>query len=167
MVPPPQVRNQLVLHNGYEVEVEKGNFVCAFRDACDSIKFATAVNILLVDMSWGSEVQAQPWGCEQRNAANEVIFRGLRLSIGMCTGDAMRVQPCMRTGKMEYYGPIMNHAARVAVAAHAGQAWSRLFSSTIRLTSCPFFTCRQTQCVCVCAIKLIQGMIPPLVGAAA
>eukprot|EP00873_Tetraselmis_striata_P036141 jgi/Tetstr1/456405/TSEL_043139.t1 len=128
------VRNQLVLHNGYEVEVEKGNFVCAFRDACDSIKFATAVNILLMDMSWGSEVLAQPWGCEQRNAANEVIFRGLRLSIGMCTGDAMRVQPCMRTGKMEYYGPIMNHAARVAVAAHAGQvllhesAWGALRS---------------------------------------
>jgi len=39
----------------------------------------------------------------------------------MCTGNAMRVQPCIRTGKMEYYGPIMNHAARVAVAAHGGQ----------------------------------------------
>eukprot|EP00873_Tetraselmis_striata_P029256 jgi/Tetstr1/449520/TSEL_036608.t1 len=57
----------------------------------------------------------------QMSPSGEVSFRGPRLAIGMCTGNAMRVQPCLRTGKMEYYGPIMNHAARVAVAAHGGQ----------------------------------------------
>jgi len=115
------VRSHLTHHNGYEVEVEEGNFVCAFHTASDSVKFAIAVQNMLVHMPWSLDVLGQPWASEQRTATNEVIFRGPRLAIGMCTGNAMRVQPCIRTGKMEYYGPIMNHAARVAVAAHGGQ----------------------------------------------
>jgi adenylate cyclase len=129
-----QVRGQLGKHNGYEVEVEEGNFVCAFHTALDSIRFAVAVQSVLVNMAWHPVVLAQPWAAEQRTATNELLFRGLRLSIGMCTGNAARVQACLRTGKIEYYGPIMNHAARVAVAAHGGQillhesSWNHVMS---------------------------------------
>ena len=49
------------------------------------------------------------------------IFRGLRIKIGLCTGNAMRSQVCVTTGRTEYFGPIMNHAARLMMAAHGGQ----------------------------------------------
>jgi adenylate cyclase len=118
-----QVRNQLALNNGYEVEVEEGNFVCAFHNAVDAVDFSVQVQQRLMTVRWSPYIMGHSWAAEQRTATNELTFRGLRLAIGMCTGNAMRVQPCMRTGKMEYYGPIMNHAARVAVAAHGGQVW--------------------------------------------
>lgn len=47
-----------------------------------------------------------------------------RNNFGVCLvvpGEAKRMQPSVRTGRMEYYGPLMNHAARLAVAAHGGQ----------------------------------------------
>jgi adenylate cyclase len=110
-----------VLHRGYDVEVEEGSFVCAFHSALDAVNFSASVQHALMAVRWSDDILAETWAAEHRTASNELNFRGLRLSIGMCTGNAMRVQPCLRTGKMEYYGPIMNHAARTAVAAHGGQ----------------------------------------------
>lgn len=117
----PQVRSELHRHKGYEVEVEEANFVAAFRCAHDAAMFGMACQTTLVKVHWDPLLLAQPWAAMQMSPSGEVSFRGPRLAIGMCTGNAMRVQPCLRTGKMEYYGPIMNHAARVAVAAHGGQ----------------------------------------------
>ena len=116
-----QVRYQLQEHKGYEVEGEQGNFVCAFHTAADAVKFSVVIQEELLHVNWSEELLCSKWGYEQRTGDGEVSFRGLRLSIGMCTGNALRMQPCIRTGRMEYYGPIMNHAARVATAAHGGQ----------------------------------------------
>ena len=85
------------------------------------MQFAVAIQEGLLQVNWSEELLSTKWCHEERTANGKLSFRGMRLAIGMCTGDAMRVQPCVRTGKMEYYGPIMNHAARVATAAHGGQ----------------------------------------------
>lgn len=116
-----QVRHCISLTNGYEVEGEDGNFVIAFHLSLDAVCFGNLVQLRLLDAEWSPELLSLAWCHEQVTADGSVSFRGMRLSVGMCTGNAMRVQPCMRTSKMEYYGPIMNHAARVAVAAHGGQ----------------------------------------------
>ena len=108
-------------HKGYEVEGEDGNFVCAFHTPADAVPFAIAIQEALLQVNWSEDLLSTKWCHEQRTANGELSFRGMRLSVGMCTGNALRVQPCVRTGKMEYYGPIMNHAARVATAAHGGQ----------------------------------------------
>jgi len=116
------VRTALCAHHGYEVEVEEGNFVCAFSSAYDAAEFGMSCQVSLMAVNWHPMLLAQPRASEQLTLyGGGHIFRGIRLAIGMCTGNALRVQPCLRTGKMEYYGPIMNHAARVAVAAHGGQ----------------------------------------------
>ena len=111
-------------HHGYEVEGEDGNFVCAFHSPVDAVPFAVAIQEGLLQVNWSEELLSSKWCNEERTADGKLSFRGMRLAIGMCTGNAMRAQPCVRTGKMEYYGPIMNHAARVATAAHGGQVMS-------------------------------------------
>uniref|UniRef100_A0A061RW70 Adenylate cyclase n=1 Tax=Tetraselmis sp. GSL018 TaxID=582737 RepID=A0A061RW70_9CHLO len=128
------VRYNLVIHNGYEVEGEDGNFVCAFHAAFDALRFSVAVQKSLLEVEWSSRLLSSKWGFEERTASGKIAFRGFRVLMGMCSGNAMRVQPCARTARIEYYGPIMNHAARVAIAAHGGQillhqsTWNQLLS---------------------------------------
>jgi class 3 adenylate cyclase len=70
---------------------------------------------------WSPEVLSTHWACEHFDHNGSKIFCGPRIAIGMSTMDASRVQTCDRTGRMEYFGPVMNHSARVASAAHGGQ----------------------------------------------
>jgi len=127
------VRTLLLEHNGYEVECEDGCFVCAFQVAIDAMEFSVALQEGLLHADWHPNVLTTPWACEQLTAAQQLLNRGLRVAVGMCTGNARRYQPSMRTGRMEYFGPIMNHAARVAVAAHGGQilVHSNCLSNTV------------------------------------
>ena len=85
------------------------------------MQFAVQMQDALMRVEWDEALLKTPWANEQRRPDGVLLFRGLRMSVGMCTGDARRVQPSVRTGRQEYYGPIMNHAARLAVAAHGGQ----------------------------------------------
>lgn len=93
--------------------------MCAFSRASDAIGFAVELQAELVKVGWSREVLALT--VEQQTLEGDVMFCGLRASVGMCTGDALRAAPCSRTGRIEYFGPLMNHAARVAAAAHGGQ----------------------------------------------
>ena len=101
------MRTQLKASNGYEVEGEGVRFVCAFHTPAEAINFSAAVQIGLLASEWDREILYSPWGCEYRAANGHLTFRGLRLAMGMCTGNAMRVQPSDRTGRVEYFGPIM------------------------------------------------------------
>ena len=101
------VRSELLQHNGYEVEGEEVNFVLAFRSPVEAVSFAAAVQVSLVNAGWSSEVLDTLWGCEYGSGPGRVAFRGMRLAIGMCTGDAIRTHPCERTGRMEYFGPLL------------------------------------------------------------
>jgi len=116
-----QVRIELMDEDGYEVEGERGNFVCAFGTPAAAIRFAIKLqeNLMLVD--WSPEVLATHWACENIRMDGSRIFCGPRIAIGMSTMNAFKVQTCDRTGRMEYFGPVMNHSARVASAAHGGQ----------------------------------------------
>ena len=50
-----------------------------------------------------------------------VVFRGPRVAVGCVTGRVIGLKACTRTGRAEYFGPILNHAARLSQAAHGGQ----------------------------------------------
>ena len=97
----------------------RGNFVCAFRFASAAISFALELQEHLLQVNWGPELLELT--VEQQTLEGVTVFRGLRTSVGMCSGDALRAQPSLRTGRIEYFGPLMNHAARVGMSAHGGQ----------------------------------------------
>ena len=108
-------------HNGYEMEGEDGSFVCAFGCALNALKFSMDLQPYLMDVDWSDELLALPMADEQFTTGGSLVFRGLRVKIGMCTGKAARVQVSQRTGRVEYFGPLLNHAARVAIAGNGGQ----------------------------------------------
>jgi len=117
-----QVKIELMDAGGYEVaECERGNFVCAFSTPVAAITFALKLQENLMDVDWSPEVLATQWACEQFAVDCSKSFRGPRTAIGMSTASATRVQTCDRTGRMEFFGPVMNHSARVATAANGGQ----------------------------------------------
>ncbi len=49
------------------------------------------------------------------------VYRGLRVSMGMTGGQLLEVRPCGRSGRAEFFGPLLNQAARVASMANGGQ----------------------------------------------
>jgi len=117
-----QVRMEVIDAGGYLVqECERGNFVCAFSTPVAAMTFALKLQENSMDVDWSPEVLATQWACEQFAVDCSISFRGPRTAIGMSTASATRVQTCDRTGRMEYFGPVMNHSARVATAASGGQ----------------------------------------------
>lgn len=116
-----QVRSLLIQHRGYEMEGEAGSFVCAFQHSLDALTFATKLQLALLDVDWSDQLLGCPMVVPHYTATGLPVFRGLRVKVGMCCGTPLRVQISSRTGRVEYFGPSMNHAARVASAAHGGQ----------------------------------------------
>jgi adenylate cyclase len=103
------------------MEGEEGNFVCAFQRSLDALVFANELQLVLVELPWSAQLLGSPMACPHYSVGGRLVFRGLRVKVGMCSGTPSRVQVSPRTGRMEYFGPILNHAARVASAAHGGQ----------------------------------------------
>ena len=101
------VRAKLLEHGGYEAEGEGVNFVAAFHSPVEAVAFSAAVQAGLLSAPWSSEVLDTSWGCVYCSASGQVTYRGLRLAVGMCTGDAVLALPSERTGRMEYFGPLM------------------------------------------------------------
>ncbi len=59
----------------------------------------------------------------ERPGQDHVLFRGLRLKVGVDAGAAdATIVPS--TGRVDYRGRVMNRAARIAAKAQAGQVWS-------------------------------------------
>ena len=117
------VRAALVEHGGYEVKTEGDAFMVAFDGARAAIEFCLDAQRRLHAAEWADSLLAQP------ECAAEGGFRGVRVRMGVHTGEpACRPDP--NTGRMDYFGPMVNRAARVEAAAHGGQivvsaaAWS-------------------------------------------
>lgn len=75
-------------------------------------------------LPWEAELLKHP-DLSSDQYQSTTLFRGLRTLMGCAIGDAMDMQPCMRTGRAEYFGPVLNEAARVASVAHGGQVTTR------------------------------------------
>jgi len=96
------LREALARFGGEEVKTEGDAFMVAFASTADSVRFALAAQEALHAESWPAE-------------AGELLVR-----MGLHTGDPITVAD-PATGRMDYFGPVVNRAARVASAAHGGQ----------------------------------------------
>ena len=108
------IRAALDEFGGYEVKTEGDAFMVAFGSTADAIACCVALQQRLHDADWGDELLAQP------ECAVEAGQRGVRVRMGVHTGEPL-AKPDPLTGRMDYFGPMVNRAARVSGAGHGGQ----------------------------------------------
>ena len=96
------LRERLAACGGYEVKTEGDAFMIAFTHARDAVRFALDTQEALHAAGWPPEI-------------GELLVR-----MGIHTGQPI-CAPDPQTGRIDYIGPDVNRAARVAGAGHGGQ----------------------------------------------
>jgi class 3 adenylate cyclase/predicted ATPase/Tfp pilus assembly protein PilF len=110
---PEAMRQALVVHDaalraclaswdGYEVKTEGDAFMCAFRGPREALGWALAAQEALARAAWPDGIGP------------------LRVRMGVHVGQPWS-RPDPLTGRMDYFGPVVNRAARIAHAGHGGQ----------------------------------------------
>ncbi len=103
------MREAIAANSGYEVKTEGDAFMIAFPTAGSAVRFCLDAQDRLHHAAWPDSV-----------LGSDVVFRGLKVRMGVHVGDPL----CRRdplTGRMDYYGRMVNRAARVGAAGHGGQ----------------------------------------------
>ncbi len=90
--------------NGIEVKTEGDAFFLVFQNAADAVRFAVAAQNAIASHHWN-------------NLINELDE--LRVRIGMHSGAPIIDRH--PNGETDYFGPVVNRAARVGGAGHGGQ----------------------------------------------
>lgn len=106
------MRSVLHRHGGYEVKTEGDSFMVAFANPERAVRFCLDVQRALHDHPWSPDLLALP---ETGEAPG---FRGLRVRMGVHVGEP---EARVRGQRVDYFGPMVNRAARVAHAGHGGQ----------------------------------------------
>lgn len=105
---------------GYEVKTEGDAFMVSFFTALDALLWCTAVQKALIAAEWPEDFLEQPAARVEYSPDGTKILGGIRIRMGIHTGKPnCRRNPV--TGRMDYYGSVVNRAARVSDSAHGGQ----------------------------------------------
>jgi serine/threonine protein kinase len=106
------MRTSIGRHGGYEVKTEGDAFMVAFPHPAQALDFCLDVQRNLHEHPWSDDLLALP------EASEEGAFRGMRVRMGIHTGEP-EVRP--HNNMVDYFGPMVNRAARIAHAGHGGQ----------------------------------------------
>ena len=109
------IRDLIVRHHGYEVKTEGDAFMVAFSDPVAAVSWALGVQSALFGAAWDDDILALPPAREEDD-----VFRGLRVRIGLHLGEP-ECRPDPMTGRMDYFGTVVNRSARVGGCGHGGQ----------------------------------------------
>lgn len=103
----------------------------AFPSTFAAVAFCLAAQRALREANWPAPLLERAEARVVRDEKNRVSLRGPRVRMGVFAGrPEARVDPL--TGRMDYFGPVVNRAARVAGAAEGGRilvgaaAWDSL-----------------------------------------
>ena len=102
-------------HGGYEVKTNGDSFMVAFPEASDAMRFSLAVLKELHSSSWPPALLQVP---ECRRDENG-LWGGLTVRVGMNYGD-VSAELNELTGRMDYFGMMVNQASRLEGIAPAG-----------------------------------------------
>lgn len=114
------MRRHLRIIGGYEVKTEGDAFMVAFPTVTSALLWCFTVQNMLLEVPWPQEILNSVHGQEVCDADGNVIFRGLSVRMGIHWGHPVcEVDPV--TKRMDYFGPMVNRAARVSAVADGGQ----------------------------------------------
>ena len=114
------MRRQLRRIGGYEVKTEGDAFMVSFPTATSALLWTFAVQLSLLNVEWPSEVLSAVSTEVLHDKDDSVIFKGLSVRMGIHYGDCVsETDPVTR--RMDYFGPMVNKAARISAVADGGQ----------------------------------------------
>ena len=114
------MRRQLRIIGGYEVKTEGDAFMVAFPTATSALLWCFSIQSHLLTAPWPNEILESINGQEVLDSDQNVIFRGLSVRMGAHWGNPVcEIDPVTR--RMDYFGPIVNRAARISAIADGGQ----------------------------------------------
>ena len=114
------MRRQLRIIGGYEVKTEGDAFMVSFPTATSALLWCFSVQSHLLNAPWPSEILNSVHGQEVLDADQNLIFRGLSVRMGIHWGNPV-CEPDPVTRRMDYFGPMVNRAARISAVADGGQ----------------------------------------------
>ncbi|KAG9284485.1 hypothetical protein G9A89_014089 [Geosiphon pyriformis] len=115
------MRRQLRNIGGYEVKTEGDAFMVSFPTVAAALLWCFTVQLQLLQADWPTEVLVSNDGKEVYGGhESELIYRGLSVRMGIHWGSPVcEIDPITR--RMDYFGPMVNRAARICNAADGGQ----------------------------------------------
>jgi adenylate cyclase len=114
------LRFWLRLCRGYEVKTEGDAFMCSFHTPMDAIWWTLRVQIELLGADWPRELLDTDECREIHDVEGKLIARGVSVRMGIHCGNP-GCEPDPVTGRMDYFGPMVNRTARVNGQAAGGQ----------------------------------------------
>lgn len=114
------MRRHLRLIGGYEVKTEGDAFMVAFPTVTSALLWCFTIQSQLLEVQWPQEILSSVSGQEVADAEGNVLFRGLSVRMGIHWGQPVcETDPVTR--RMDYFGPMVNRAARISAVADGGQ----------------------------------------------
>lgn len=114
------LRRQLRTIGGYEVKTEGDAFMVSFPSVSAALLWCFTVQQQLLQEDWPREILDSEDGKEVYDQSGELIHRGLSVRMGIHWGRPVcEADPITR--RMDYFGPMVNRAARISGAADGGQ----------------------------------------------
>lgn len=112
-------RAAIVQFGGYEVKTEGDSFMVAFQDALAAVQMCLSMQEQLHSEAWSVRCD-EPAVSRFVGQTSDGLFQGLRVRMGVHTGSP-NCRPDPVTGRMDYFGQMVNRAARVGGVGHGGQ----------------------------------------------
>ena len=113
-------RRQLRLIGGYEVKTEGDAFMVSFPTVTSALLWCFSCQSHLLECTWPTEI-LDTLHCQERfDKDGNTIYRGLSVRMGIHWGKPV-CEPDPITRRMDYFGPMVNRAARISAVADGGQ----------------------------------------------
>jgi adenylate cyclase len=114
------LRRQLRFRSGYEVKTEGDSFMCSFPTVLHALWWCLSVQLGLLNIDWPTEILDSEDGREIRDESGRLVARGLSVRMGIHWGNPV-CEPDPVTGRMDYFGSMVNRASRISSSAAGGQ----------------------------------------------
>lgn len=114
------LRRQMRTIGGYEVKTEGDAFMVSFPTVASALLWCFTVQVRLLSINWPQEILDTPSTPTVYADDGTLLYRGLSVRMGVHWGcPVCEVDPV--NNRMDYFGPMVNRAARISAAADGGQ----------------------------------------------